>query len=179
MIKAGFRVEINDRLTEEHNRVISRLPGQTRGIDGFPCYRTVAETYATAAQMALDFPNLATWTDIGDSWEKQAGLGGHDMQVLVLTNSAVAGPKPKLFVMTAVHAREYTTAELNTRFAEFLLNNYDSDPDATWLLDHHEVHLSLQSNPDGRVQGADGSVMAQKHEPELSARPHQIAVARI
>lgn len=156
LVKAGFRVEINDRMTEHHNRVISRLPGQNRGINGFPCYRTVTETYASAAQMAADFPNLATWIDIGDSWEKNAALGGHDLQVLRITNSALTGPKPKLFVMSAVHAREYTTAELNTRFAEFLLSNYDTDPDVTWLVDHHEVHLSLQSNPDGREKAQTG-----------------------
>ncbi|MBT8132803.1 MAG: peptidase M14, partial [Gammaproteobacteria bacterium] len=156
LLKAGFRVEVNERRTEEHNRVYRRLPGQTRGIDGFSCYRTVEETFATAAAMAKDYPDLATWIDIGDSWEKQEALGGHDLQVLRLTNSATSGPKPKLFAMSAVHAREYTTAELTTRFAEYLLDNYDSDPDVTWLLDHHEIHLSLQSNPDGRVQAQTG-----------------------
>jgi hypothetical protein len=78
------------------------------------------------------------------------------MQVLRLTNAAVPGPKPKMFAMTAVHAREYATAELNTRYAEYLVQNYDVDPDVTWLLDYHEVHLLLQSNPDGRKQAETG-----------------------
>ncbi len=157
LVKSGFRVEIDARLTEMHNRVFSRLPGQTRGIDGYPCYRTVTETYATAAQLAQDNPDMATWLDIGDSWEKQQDPAeGNDLRVLVLTNSAIAGPKPKLFVMSAVHAREYTTAETNTRFAEYLLDNYGTDADATWLLDYHEIHLSLQSNPDGREKAQTG-----------------------
>ncbi|MDH3588596.1 MAG: M14 family zinc carboxypeptidase, partial [Gammaproteobacteria bacterium] len=156
LLKAGFDVEIDDRLTEQHNRTYSRLPGQTRGIDGFPCYRTVSETYADATALAQSFPDLASWVDVGDSWEKQNGLGGHDLRVLILSSSATAGPKPKLFAMSAVHAREYTTAELNTRFAEYLLDNYGTDPDVTWLLDDHEIHLSLQSNPDGRVQAQSG-----------------------
>ena len=58
--------------------------------------------------------------------------------------------------MSAIHAREYTTAETNTRFAEYLVNNYGTDPDATWLLDYNEIHLLLQSNPDGRKMAEGG-----------------------
>ena len=58
--------------------------------------------------------------------------------------------------MTAVHAREYATAELNTRFAEYLVENYDVDPDITWLLDFTEIHLLLQANPDGRKLAETG-----------------------
>jgi carboxypeptidase T len=94
---------------------------------------------------------LATWSDVGDSWARtQDPEDGYDLMVLRLTNSALPGPKPGLFVMAAVHAREYATAELATRFGEYLLANYGSDADATWLLDHHEIHLMLQANPDGR-----------------------------
>ena len=73
-----------------------------------------------------------------------------------MTNSAIAGPKPKLFVTGAIHAREYATAELATRFAEYLVNNYGVDADATWILDYHEVHVMLQTNPDGRKKAETG-----------------------
>jgi hypothetical protein len=78
------------------------------------------------------------------------------MQVLKLTNSAIPGPKPIIFITSAIHAREYTTAELTTRLAEFLVTNYGTDPDATWILDYHEVHFMLQTNPDGRKQAEAG-----------------------
>lgn len=156
LLANGWRVEVDQRRTEQLNRVHPRLPGQSRGIDGFPCYRTVAETYVDAAAIAAEVPQLASWIDIGDSWEKANALGGSDIRVLKLTNSAIAGPKPKLFGMSAVHAREYTTAELHTRFAEYLVDNYGTDADATWLLDYHEIHLVLQANPDGRVQAQTG-----------------------
>ena len=94
---------------------------QTTGIPGYPCYRTVEETFATAEAIAAAHPNLATWTDVGDSWEKtQSPTAGWDLKVLRLTNAAVPGPKPILFLNCAIHAREYTTAELCTRFAERL-----------------------------------------------------------
>ena len=154
----GYRLELDEALTLQVNQPLVNLPGQISGIPGYACYRTVEETYATAQQIANDYPQLATWTDIGDSWEKTAagGLSGYDMMVLKLTNSAVPGPKPALFVMSSIHAREYTPAELNTRFAEYLVQNYGSDPDVTWLLDYHEIHLLLQSNPDGRKHAETG-----------------------
>ena len=90
--------------------------------------------------------------DIGDSWEKiqPGGEEGYDLWVTVLTNQAIPGPKPRFFLMSAVHAREYVTAETATRFAEYLLLNYGVDPDVTWMLDYFELHLLPQANPDGR-----------------------------
>jgi murein tripeptide amidase MpaA len=58
--------------------------------------------------------------------------------------------------MAAIHAREYTTAELVTRYAEYLVTNYGVDPDVTWLLDNFEVHILPQANPDGRVIAEGG-----------------------
>jgi len=53
----------------------------------------VEETFQTAENLAANHPDLATWIDVGDSWEKTtpAGNPGYDMMVLRLTNSAVAG----------------------------------------------------------------------------------------
>lgn len=154
----GYRVQVDQALTAQLNTPNTPLPGQTSGIPGYPCYRTVEETYATAQNIVANYPNLATWSDVGDSWEKTApgGQPGYDMMVLKLTNSAVPGPKPKLFITASIHAREYTPAELTTRFAEYLVNNYDVDPDVTWILDHHEIHLMLHANPDGRKQAEAG-----------------------
>jgi carboxypeptidase T len=146
----GFTLVVDEELTAELNQPRVALPGQTAGIPGYPCYRTVEETYATAQELVTNYPMLATWSDIGDSWQKTQGSGGHDLQVLRLTNVAVGDEKPKLFITAAIHAREYATAELVTRFAEELVAEYGIDPDVTWLLDHHEIHLMLQTNPDGR-----------------------------
>lgn len=154
----GLRLEIDEEQTAKLNTLHVRLPDQMMGIPGFPCYRTVEETFATAADMAAAYPHLAEWVDVGDSWEKvtAGGLPGYDMMVLRLTNEDIQRVKPKLFITSAIHAREYTTAELMTRFAEYLVTSYDVDADVTWLLDNHEVHLMLHTNPDGRKQAETG-----------------------
>ncbi len=127
-----------------------------RSIPSFACYETVEETYAAAQGFTTTYPNLASWTDVGNSWEKGAGIGGYDIFVLKLTNKSITGTKPKLFVNSAIHAREYTTAPLNLSFARWLLQGYGVNADATWILDHHEVHLMLQTNPDGRKKAETG-----------------------
>ncbi len=158
----GFRVEVDPDLTASVQRVITGDPTQLAGIPGYPCYRTVEETFDTALAIVAAHPDLAEWIDVGDSWEKvNPGQGfpgsGYDMMVLRLTNFNIdPTDKPKLFITSAIHAREYTPAELNTRFAEYLVDNYGIDADATWLLDHHDIHLMLQANPDGRKQAETG-----------------------
>ncbi len=158
LLAQGYRVEIDAARTALLNAQPVVAPAQTQGIPGYVCYRTVAETYAALAALAAAHPGLAEWVDIGDSWEKVTGGGdpGHDLNVLVITNEAVPGPKPAFFLMAAIHAREYTTAELATRYAEYLVTNYGLDPDVTWLLDNFEVHILPQANPDGRLIAETG-----------------------
>jgi len=165
LIDLGFEIEIDEARTAEICRPRERTPGQTEGIPGFGCYRTVEETFQTAEDLVTHNPDLASWIDVGDSWEKltPGGNDGYDMKVLRLTNANVTGTpptgstgKPRLFVTSAIHAREYTTAELMTRFAEYLVANHGIDADATWLLDEHEIHLLLITNPDGRKHAETG-----------------------
>lgn len=137
LFDAGFSVELDPQMTAWANRPNVPLETQGGGIPGYPCYRTVEETLLFGAIMADLYPDLAEWIDAGDSWQKTQDQGGYDMMVLRLTNEAIAGPKPVLFVTSAIHAREYTTAELVARFAEYLLQNYGEDPDITWILDYH------------------------------------------
>jgi len=165
LLDLGFAIEIDEARTAEICRPREISLDQTGGIPGFACYRTVEETFQTAQDLVTNNPGLASWIDVGDSWEKltPGGAAGYDMRVLRLTNSNVTGTpptgftgKPRLFVTSAIHAREYTTAELITRFAEYLVTNHGIDADATWLLDEHEIHLMLQTNPDGRKQAETG-----------------------
>jgi hypothetical protein len=155
---AGLRVEKDEAW--EASAAVAALPAGTASIPGYLCYRTVEETYDDAAAIAASHPTLASWLDVGDSWEKAIvttpDLAGYDMMVLKLTNAAIPGPKPKLFLTAAIHAREYATAELVTRFGEYLVDNYGVDADVTWILDHHEIVLMLHANPDGRKKAEPG-----------------------
>lgn len=167
----GLKVEVDQELTQQYHNQQGISSYQISGIPGYSCYKTVEETYAFAESLVVTYPNLAEWIDIGDSWEKtQSSSEGHDLNVLIITNQNIVLPKPKLFVMSGLHAREYAPPELNTYFAEYLLENYGLDPDITWLLDYHEIHLLFQSNPDGRKK-AESSFSWRKNTNENYCSP--------
>src|SRR5205085_8042410 len=107
---------------------------------------------------AAQYPNLAEVFTYGQSWEKlhSGGTSGWDLFDITLTNRQVAGPKPTFFLMAAIHARELTTSELALRFIDYLLTNYGTDGDVTWLLDEHKIVVVPAANPDGRVIAESG-----------------------
>ncbi|WP_170113198.1 M14 family zinc carboxypeptidase [Ahniella affigens] len=154
----GLNWTIDQEATRALTSAQARFGNQLSSIPGFSCYRTVSETKTRLAALALQYPTFAEVVDIGDTWEKSSGhpSGGEDLLVLKLGNSAVLGDKPKVFVMSSVHAREYTPAELTLRFAEMLLANKDTDPEIAWMLDHQEFHFLVHANPDGRKQAETG-----------------------
>ena len=156
--RAGWRVEVDKDLNSMLHQPRPLLPNQVSGIPGYPCYRTVEETTSDLAQLSIDYPDLVSFIDIGDSWEKStsAGASGYDLHTLILTNKNSPGPKPKFYIIAAVHAREYATAEIAAGYAEYLLASYDKDPDVTWLLDYFEVHITPYGNPDGRKIAENG-----------------------
>ena len=154
----GFQISSADQWAKQlsttfpiYNQPVNEKNAQVLNtIDGFECYATVEETYDQAQSLADNFPKLATWFDIGDSWMKVNQQGGYDLMVLKITNSALSGEKPILFVHSSMHAREYAPAALNLDFAKWLLNEYDTSAEAQWIVDNREVHLVFHMNPDGR-----------------------------
>jgi len=161
LLARGLVVEVDERQTVLLRRLeVALVSGfeSISSIPGFECYRTVEEAMSDAEALAAAYPDLATYVDIGDSWEKTepGGLPGYDLKALKLTNSNIVADKPAALFFGSTHSREYAPAELVTRFGEWMLANYGVDPDVTWVLDHHELHLVLFVNPDGRKKAETG-----------------------
>ncbi|HSX63051.1 MAG TPA: M14 family zinc carboxypeptidase, partial [Tahibacter sp.] len=161
---AGFAVRIDEDASAKLQAWQKSLEstGSLKSIPGYACYRTVEETQTAMSQIAAQKPNLADVIDIGPSWEKSRNAAnGYTMKVLRLGNKgtdAALPDKANMVVLSAIHAREYTTAETMTRFAEWLANGYGTDAEATWLMDNFKFHFVLQANPDGRKKAEAGSL---------------------
>jgi len=148
----GFDARLDQHLTEELPQV-----GPETFLGG---YRTVEETHAFLDQMQAQHPNLAEVFTYGQSWQKlQNPLTGYDLKGIVLTNrvNRVIN-KPVFMIQAAIHARELVPAELATRFINYLLSNYGTDADATWLLDEHKIFIIPIYNPDGRKIAETGAL---------------------
>jgi carboxypeptidase T len=122
----------------------------------YECYRDVDSLYATLELIETNYPVLTELTDYGDSWCKENSPScvdneqGYDLKMLKITNSQIDVPKPRFFLMSNIHARELVTPEIAMHFIEYLLDSYGTDPDATWIVDYHEIYVVVTANPDGR-----------------------------
>jgi len=179
---AGFRVETDRPRQRELERwnAIDRS-GFRRGdpgtIPGFPCYRTVTQTHADLEALAIQYPDRAQWVDIGDSWQATNGSApGSSIFALLIGNENSPHPRAPLVLMAAQHARELATAEIATRFGEQLLEKPSDDPDIEWLLDHREIHVIAQQNPDGRRQVEAGESFWRKNHNETACPTGTIGV---
>lgn len=159
---AGLEVTVDLVASAKLQSLQAQLEQATRrgyalnSIPGFQCYRTVEETYQTMDDLVAAHAGIATIDVLGPTWKKTRDAAqGYDMRALRITNLATAATdpeRPRMVVFSSIHAREYAPAEINTRFAEWLVQGYGVDPEATWLVDHNDFRLILQANPDGRKQ---------------------------
>jgi carboxypeptidase T len=151
LIARGLRVEID----ENRSRNFSDL--EIHRDTFYSGYKTVEEIYAFLDQKVAQAPDLVEKVDIGDSWCKAhpgactlpSPWNGYDLYVLHITNRNIPGPKPVFWADSNIHAREIATPEVFMRFIDYLLDNYDTDPDVHWLVDYHDIWLMPEVNPDG------------------------------
>jgi hypothetical protein len=147
----GLRVEIDENRSR-------RLSDPQVLIDTFYSgYKTVEEIYAFLDQKVTQFPNLVEKVDIGDSWCKShpgsctlpSPWNGYDLFVAHITNRSIPGPKPVFWADANIHAREIAAPEVIMRFIDYLLTNYNTNADVRWIVDHHDIWLMPEVNPDG------------------------------
>lgn len=142
-------------------------------IPGFPSYRTVEKTLSDIKSLANNNTAIANLRDIGDSYDKltPGGAAGYDLYALELTNKSInpAGGKPTFYVEGGIHSREYSTNEVATRFAEYLVGNYGVDPEATWLLNYFKIVVNPVVNPDGRKFAEQGYLWRKNTNPNPPA----------
>ena len=119
-------------------------------------YHTVAAHEAHLDAVAAQHPDLATVHDIGDSWLKTQGLGGHDMLAICLTKltdgdcrRSPDSTKPRFSVLAQIHSREIATGEVAWNWIDTLVDGYGTDPRITTLMDTTEMWVVPIANPDG------------------------------
>ena len=156
MLAQGLRAEIDQDATRQANN--PNLFGENSPDTFYGGYKTVEEMQTFLDQQIAAHPTLAQKVDIGDSWCKThpgacnapaPTWNGYDLWVLHITNQAIAGPKPVFWYDTGIHSREIATSEVAMRYISWLLDNYDTNADAHWLVDYHDIWVMPMVNPDG------------------------------
>ena len=120
------------------------------GVTGFDYgsmggYYTFAEIEADLDEMYSLYPNIITQKfSIGTSVE-----GRSIWVVKISDNSNVNENEPKVGFDALVHAREPQSMATQMYFIWYLLENYGTDPEVTYLVDNREIYCIPCFNPDG------------------------------
>jgi hypothetical protein len=153
-IKAlGFKVVVDDERSAD---LALGYGNQIQTIPGYSCYRTVEETFATAANLAATYPTLAQWIDIGNSWEKSVGQpDGYDMMVLSSPIPKLPSRSPRYSSLRASTRGNIQLMRLHPfcRIPPFELR-YRRGCDLAGRF--HEIHILFYTNPDGRKEAEAG-----------------------
>ena len=158
MLKQGLRAEIDQEQTQQANNP-NLFGGSSSPNTFFGGYKTVEEMQAFLDQYVALYPTLAEKVTIGQSWCAQHApctlsnpsltWNGYALQALHITNRNISGTKPVYWFEAGIHAREIATPEIAMRYIQLLLDGYNSDADAHWLVDYHDIWVVPMVNPDG------------------------------
>ncbi len=165
---------------EKVDTVYKPVPQQRLAVQGFyGGYHTAAEHETHLTDVAAAFPALTQVFDIGDSWKKSRGSGGHDIRAICITKKQAGdcalnpnSTKPRMAMMAQIHARELSTGELAWKWIDYLTKGYGSDAEVTSILDTTELWVVPIVNPDGVdivASGGNQPLMQRKNANNTSA----------
>ncbi len=116
---------------------------------GFEVWRTYSGEGGIKAeyeQIARENPRITKLVTIGES------VQGQDIIALKVTKDARKvkdGKRPSVLYLSAQHAREWITPEMNRRLLQYVVDGYASDPAIRRLLSGTELWFLPVANPDG------------------------------
>jgi carboxypeptidase T len=113
--------------------------------DSFGAYHNWTEAVAFMDSLRLLYPQV-----VSQKWSLGQGHEGRDLWCFRISdNPDLDESEPEVLFDGTHHAREPMSAEFCLLFAEYLAQNYGSDPQVTYLLDNREVYFVPIVNPDG------------------------------
>ena len=138
------------KMSEEEKTLTLQQVEQDYGITGFNYgsmggFYTLAEVNAELDEMFTQYPNLITpKVSIGTSIE-----GRPIYMVKISDNPTVNENEPQVMYTALHHAREPESMEQMIFFMFYLLENYGTDPEVTYLVNNREFYFVPVINPDG------------------------------
>ncbi len=136
-------VDLQAEIDAEQARLSARGSTDPRDEQWFEDFKTFDEIVDRLNAWVIDYPQLVSLIDIGDSIE------GRDIWALRISGSP--DPKPGVLYNGTQHAREWISPMMNMFLAEHLIERYETDPQIRHLVDHLEIYIVPVVNPDGYV----------------------------
>lgn len=112
-------------------------------------------TYQAYVQMMNDFQT--NHPDYCQIFNFGTLPSGRQLLMARINNGETAG-KPKFLYTSTMHGDEVTGYVLMLRLIDYFLNNYGTDPRVTYIMDHIDLYINPNANPDGTYNGGDNTV---------------------
>ncbi|KAK7486763.1 hypothetical protein BaRGS_00022047 [Batillaria attramentaria] len=94
------------------------------------------------------FPDLVFFDDSGNTPARSRSQADNRI-IHVIELGANRGSTDVIMLEVNIHAREHITAAANLYFMDWVLSNYGSNENATFLLDNYHFVIMPVANPDG------------------------------
>jgi carboxypeptidase T len=108
---------------------------------------TLAEIYEELDSMRARFPQLVSQRQTIGSFTTHQGRSLY--YIKLSDNPDVNEAEPKIYYQSLVHAREPMGMQQLFFYMWYLLENYSTDPEIQYMLDHCEMYFVPCGNPDG------------------------------
>ncbi|MGM0518145.1 MAG: M14 family zinc carboxypeptidase [Campylobacterota bacterium] len=107
-------------------------------------YKSYEQTCEFLKDCQKNYPHLITIESIGKTWEQR-----DIMLATISLHVENANLKPALLYTGTIHAREWIGNELAVSFIDYILNNYETNPEILQILTHNTLYIVPCLNPDG------------------------------
>ncbi len=156
-IVSGSQYNSLQKLGLTSEKIIDDLPKfaeKLRSGDYFSHFYSFEEIEAELQRIEAENPHIVSVQSIGKSWEER------DIWVMKISDNVEQDETDEADVlyMANMHAREMITPEIIMYFMNWLIDNYDTDPYTTYLINNRQLWLIPTLNPDGRVHVFTGNI---------------------
>lgn len=138
-------------------------------IPGFDCYRNSQNINQQLQYLENYYPSLVHLSEIGTSIE------GRPIKFIKISNQNGEMNKPRLILISGLRGNSFAPVEINLLFLESLLQNYEQDATATFLLNFIEIYSVVIANPDGRLRAEAQARAGETIDWENNANPNYCA----
>jgi murein tripeptide amidase MpaA len=116
----------------------------TRQGDINGAYHNYIETKTLLQELESGFPGMAQVITIGYSIE------GRELNVIKISDNVESDEaEPNIFIVGCHHAREWISVEVPLLFAQYLLENYNDNPQVRRAVNDSQIYILPLQNPDG------------------------------
>jgi PKD repeat protein len=135
---------------EELNMMEFEVFSKNRDWDSYPTY----DTYISMMQQfENDYPDICKRVEFGTSVQNRKLLA-----CVISKNVNIREAEPQVFWTASMHGNETCGFVLMLRYIDYLLRNYGTNEQITYLLDNLEIWINPSANPDGTYWGGNHTV---------------------